>query len=113
MQRRLNVPDIALTVAPDIGADVVLSVTRPVIVPVCAAAMAGVAVRRIRHTKRLIELQVIGPRVDWVETGRLHPVRVFEPAVVASPRMAAAVWVLREREEGSAPERRTKIVTMT
>jgi hypothetical protein len=28
------VPDIALTVAPDIGADVVLSVTRPVIVPV-------------------------------------------------------------------------------
>jgi hypothetical protein len=48
-----------------------------------------------------------------VETGAASGPRVFEPVFLGGPKMWRPPRVLRERDEGSAPEWRIKIVTMT
>src|SRR6478752_5714166 len=83
-------PDMARTSAPATGADVVLSVIRPPIEPVCAKA--GVAVANARHRKRRNERRVILTSYRQGEDRCCDPVPIVsEPAVVRWVAATAAV----------------------
>src|SRR3982751_6125903 len=60
-------PEVACTVAPDTPLEVVLSVTRPAMEPVCAPMAAGTRTAASRHRDRLIERGVIltSCRLEW------------------------------------------------
>src|SRR5688572_4515684 len=91
----VDVPESARIVAPDRGADVVLSTTRPAIVPVCARAVA--AVTNSKHRNRLIERGVILTSVDWSGVRGSHGARRCagaSQAVGGLPHGAVAVRVL-------------------
>src|SRR6476646_8724536 len=106
----VDVPDVARTSAPATGADVVLSVIRPPMEPVCARA--GVAVVRARHRKRRIQRRVILTSCRRGEDRCYDPVpNVSEKAVV---RRVLKPPPLVRRVRRKVQARMThKIVTMT